>query len=136
MRFEFIDNNSLVNSAVRQRVRKHAATGKNAGRKLSRPSKKKSGCAKPATQAMAAINEPLLHRGLQSSDKTADLDEGSGELGSNKLERQIDDGLTFVFVPTNESLTLRSKSIVQRSMYYNGLPPTGMTLTESFKCFD
>jgi hypothetical protein len=119
MRFEFIDNNSLVDAAARQRVRKHAATGKNIGRKLSRPSKKRPGCAKPAVQSKVVMDNPLLHQRLGNFDKPVDPDEDGGQSRFNKIERQIGDGLKLIIFPTNETLTPRSKGNIRRSMYQN-----------------
>jgi hypothetical protein len=42
LRFEFIDNNAPISRSVRKRIRSHAATGKNAGKVISRPSRKKA----------------------------------------------------------------------------------------------
>ncbi|KAL4739302.1 hypothetical protein BDV11DRAFT_170216 [Aspergillus similis] len=39
MVFEFVNNNTAIDSAARRRIRTHAATGKNANRTLTRPSK-------------------------------------------------------------------------------------------------
>lgn len=41
MPFEFIDNNSSsIDHAARKRIRSHAASGKNVGKKIVRPSRK------------------------------------------------------------------------------------------------
>ena len=49
MKFQFVDNNGAVDGAVRKQIRSHVAQGRNAGRKLSRPSRKKSRTARTAT---------------------------------------------------------------------------------------
>ncbi|KAH6848153.1 hypothetical protein B0I37DRAFT_308737 [Chaetomium sp. MPI-CAGE-AT-0009] len=40
MKFEFVDNSGTIDGTTRKRIRSHVAIGRNAGKKISRPSKK------------------------------------------------------------------------------------------------
>ncbi|KAK3293589.1 uncharacterized protein B0H64DRAFT_327211 [Chaetomium fimeti] len=42
MKFEFVDNSGAIDGTARKRIRSHVAIGRNAGKKISRPSKKKA----------------------------------------------------------------------------------------------
>ncbi|KAL2197065.1 hypothetical protein P885DRAFT_68949 [Corynascus similis CBS 632.67] len=67
MKFEFVDNN-FIDGPARRRIRSHAARGRNAGKKLSRPSKRnlKAVTTRPsevqhqtAQRAVRSVTEPL-----------------------------------------------------------------------------
>jgi hypothetical protein len=46
---EFVNNNEAIDKATRSRIRRHAATGLNVGRKINRPSRSKAPNAKSAS---------------------------------------------------------------------------------------
>ncbi len=59
MKFQFVNNNGAVDGAARKQIRSHVAMGRNAGRKLSRPSRKKLLTARTTTTSTAM--SPLSH---------------------------------------------------------------------------
>ena len=59
MKFQFVDNNGAVDGAARKQIRSHVAKGRNAGRKLSRPSRKKPPAAR--TTATSTATSLLSH---------------------------------------------------------------------------
>ena len=58
MNFEFINNNVAVDGAVRKQIRCHVAKGRNLGKKLSQPSRKKAYGKLSKTQLQ--VTEPLV----------------------------------------------------------------------------
>ena len=89
MGFQFIDNNTSIGPDARRRIRCHAASGKNVGRTITRPSKKKArelDCKTAATSANA----------LQISTASPQ------EIG-RLLERQLDDGVSLLALPADVS---------------------------------
>ncbi|KAH8897939.1 hypothetical protein GQ53DRAFT_818191 [Thozetella sp. PMI_491] len=97
MPFQFIDNSSEIGPAARRRIRSHAATGKNLGRTIVRPSRKKAVIVKPRYGPPPSQLPP----------KAQDL--------SPTIERQIGDGLSVLLLPANLS---RDPSVVQRGIAF------------------
>jgi hypothetical protein len=106
MPFEFVDNNAAIDRAARRRIRSHVAMGRNAGKTLVRPSRKKAFRLRVQT-ATALTRIPKLV-------------EDAHDFESNKkmvpeIERQVGDGLSVLSFP--EQMTPRSRRLVQRGMY-------------------
>ena len=86
MPFEFINNNDL-SDATRKRIRRHAAVGRNKGKRISRPSKKDV-----STTVTTLFRVPLILQGAsKAKEKVCDI------------ERPIDDGLFFPGLLPGES---------------------------------
>lgn len=103
MRLEFIDNNTVIDRAARKRIRSHAAMGRNAGKTLVRPSRKKLfGPGVSTTTAFIPI--PKVQVEGHQSESSEDAVPG--------IERQVDDGLCFPV-----QLAPGSRSLVRRGMY-------------------
>jgi len=105
MPFEFVDNNAAIDHAARKRIRAHVALGKNAGKKLSRPSRKKAFGVKTSTT--------LIHipKGVET---THAHDSESAEEVLPEIEQQIGDGLSILSFPVR--LTPGYKRLVQKGM--------------------
>ncbi|KAF7558905.1 hypothetical protein G7046_g5263 [Stylonectria norvegica] len=101
MAFEFIDN-STIDRAARKRIRSHAATGKNLGRKIVRPSRKK-----------VVESRPALFRPLKKRLEIAAKHDDSHDEDVIEIQRQIGDGLSFP-VP----LSSESRDIVRKAFYF------------------
>lgn len=100
MPFEFVDNNAPIGRAARKRIRSHVAAGKNAGKTLVRPSRKKA-------FVLRAENHPPK------------IPEPSNELKydifmSSEIGRQIGDGLSVMRIPS--ALSPGFRRIVQKGM--------------------
>jgi len=106
MPFEFVDNNAAISCSARKRIRSHVAMGRNAGKKLLRPSRKKaSGLRVGTVIELASI--------LRPEENDHELKRGREIIP--RFERQVGDGLSVLSFP--EQLTPASKSLVQRGMY-------------------
>jgi hypothetical protein len=77
MQFEFIDNSTAIDRASRRQIRSHVAKGRNAGRKLNRPSRRSrnSQALRRTARAQLDIQEtaPVLaqpHTGVSTSSLT------------------------------------------------------------------
>ncbi|OKL61371.1 hypothetical protein UA08_03704 [Talaromyces atroroseus] len=96
MPFEFIDNNARIDSIARKRIRKLAATGKNAGKTVVRPSKIK---AFKEQARHPTILTRLEERTSENPQKTVSEDPVL------TVERQIGDVLCFLSSSTKLSPT-------------------------------
>ncbi|KAL4974810.1 hypothetical protein BDW66DRAFT_167549 [Aspergillus desertorum] len=98
MPFEFINNNTAIDSVARRRIRAHAATGKNASRTLTRPSKA------DALKGNAAVpfRVPEAIKKLQRDSNV-----------NAEVERPVTDGLRFP-VP----IPAKSRGLVRQGMYH------------------
>src|SRR5687767_2479969 len=103
MGFEFIDNNAPVDPAVRQRIRRQAALGKNLGRKLSRPSRKQATKPQPVTSTAAP------RRAAQQKDKVVEEEQ---VVRLPRPEYQVGNTLT----------QLRFRKIGPDAVVMNGMP--------------
>jgi hypothetical protein len=78
MPLEFINNESLLNDGVRKWIRRHAALGRNKGKKLRRTSRKAS------STGMTLLRKPAAIQGIADvAQKWCDI------------ERPVDNGLFF-----------------------------------------
>ncbi|KAL4777377.1 hypothetical protein BDW60DRAFT_202274 [Aspergillus nidulans var. acristatus] len=105
MAFEFVNNNTPIDSAARRRIRAHAATGKNANRTLTRPSK--------AVVLRRNVAVPFLTpeaiRRLQRDSKA-----------NAEIERPVTDGLQFLIpVPARAQGLVRQALIFFTGVRYN-----------------
>jgi hypothetical protein len=91
MPFEFIDNNTTISRAERKRIRSHAAKGRNVGKTIIRPSRKKLAVTR-TVQPENKENQPREPR--------------------REIERQIGDGLSVLGLPAPPNLA--SKRLVQK----------------------
>ena len=107
MPFQFIDNNSEIDPTARRRIRCHAATGKNVGRTILRPSKKNLIGPKPAK--VTAPSQILQTRVTRA---TVVKNEQNSVL---KIERQIGSGLSGLFLPAE--LSGEPLKVVHRGMF-------------------
>ncbi|KAF7589538.1 hypothetical protein BBP40_004203 [Aspergillus hancockii] len=101
MPLEFINHNSLLNDAVRKRIRSHAASGKNKGKTITRPSRK---------NALAITT---------TSFRIPNIIDNASKAAENRfnLERRIDDGLYFQALLPGESKGLVVKRDVIGSLF-------------------
>ncbi|KAL6237333.1 hypothetical protein BDW75DRAFT_204416 [Aspergillus navahoensis] len=98
MPFEFINNNTAIDSMARRRIRTHAATGKNANRTLSRPSKAFT----LKGNAAVLLQVPETIKKLRSDSKI-----------NTEVERPVTDGLQFpIPVPA------RSRGLVRQALFF------------------
>lgn len=105
MPFEFVDNNAAFDHATKKRIRIHVARGKNRGRKLARPSRKKA-LDRTSANTTAVIHVPKLVEESRSMDCLQKRIPG--------IERQVGDGLSVLSIPEQTSA---SSGFVQRGMY-------------------
>ncbi|RDW60302.1 hypothetical protein BP5796_11908 [Coleophoma crateriformis] len=96
MPFAFVDNNTAIDHAARRKIRSHVARGRNAGKTVVRPSRKKA-----ETTAAALVRASWL------AGETRD---------PMPLLRQVGDRLSVVSFP--EQPTEASKSLVQRAFAF------------------
>lgn len=115
MPFEFINNNAAIDRAARKRIRSHVAMGRNAGKTLVRPSRKKAlglGLrAKTTTTAAALAYIPKK----VVVEKAHDSETTCNEEVVPEIERQLGDGLSVL--PVAAQVTPGSRVLVQRGMY-------------------
>ncbi|KAL4948481.1 hypothetical protein BDW69DRAFT_189225 [Aspergillus filifer] len=105
MPFEFIDNNAVIDRAARKRIRKHAATGMNANRTLTRASK---GAALKANTTTPFYTPEVVQRARGTT--TSSTSTGTEVVG---VERPLSDGLLFpVPVPA------RSRGLVKEALFF------------------
>ncbi|KAL4760064.1 uncharacterized protein BDW70DRAFT_73342 [Aspergillus foveolatus] len=98
MGFEFVNNNTAIDSAARRRIRTHAATGKNANRTLTRPSK----AVVLRRNVAVPFRTPETIRRLQRDSKA-----------NAEIERPVTDGLQFLIpVPA------RSQGLVRQALFF------------------
>ncbi|KAL4754724.1 hypothetical protein BDW72DRAFT_117553 [Aspergillus terricola var. indicus] len=98
MAFEFVNNNTAIDSAARRRIRIHAATGKNANRTLTRPSK---AVVLRGNVAVPFRNPEAIRRLHRDSKVNA------------KVERPVTDGLQFL-IPVPAS----SRGLVRQALFF------------------
>jgi len=122
MSFEFVDNNAGIGLSSRRRIRSHVAMGRNVGKKLVRPSRKKAS----AMRVKTAIDLVNISVPAESDHK---LD--SRRKTTFWPERQVGDGLSVLSFP--EQLSPGSKSLVQRGMYADAEdPPALISVNDGF----
>ncbi|KAL2185564.1 hypothetical protein L209DRAFT_689445 [Thermothelomyces heterothallicus CBS 203.75] len=91
MQFEFVDNSS-IDGATRRRIRRRAAEGRNAGRKLSRPSRR------AAFANMATVRPFPVHARLPQSAGPHDCQPPADSNGSSSVG-----GISCVNTPVSRS---------------------------------
>lgn len=102
MGFEFVNNNTAIDSAARKRIRTHAAAGKNANRTLTRPSK----AVALRRNVAVPFRIPDTIRRLQRDSK-ADAE----------IERPVTDGLQFLIpVPARSQGLVRQGTCLHRKL--------------------
>lgn len=100
MSFQFVDNGAVCEPATRRRIRSQAALGKNLGKKIVRPSKK---------------------RAPEQKDERKDItfksasDAKDNQARGSMIERQVGDGLSVFSIPEQ---SLKSKGVVKRGMKF------------------
>lgn len=105
MSFQFIDNNAVSNGAVRRQIRGHVARGKNAGKTVMRPSRKKA----YGQRVVATIPSNHISNAFKHAEDTKRDDDKVSE-----IERQI--GNVLSFLPFQER-SQKSSCLVQKSSY-------------------
>jgi hypothetical protein len=105
MPLEFIDNNATIDRAARRRIRRHVALGRNAGKTLVRPSRKKLGLGMKDTTALIRI--PKFIEDTRDSESNNDV--------VHEIERQVGDGLSVLSIPPRPNP--ESTGLIQRGMY-------------------
>lgn len=104
MPFEFVDNNATISHTARKRIRSHVAIGRNAGKKLVRPSRKAI-LGPMVKDITAVIRTPKAVEKAYSSEVSKDV--------FPQIERQVGDGLSVLSFPEQPT---KSKALVQRGM--------------------
>ena len=105
MSLEFIDSNATIDRATRRQIRSHVAMGRNAGKTLVRPSRKKLGLGIKNTTTPIRI--PKIIDDIHDSKKNEDI--------VHEIERQVGNGLSVLSIPTQ--LNPESTGLVQKGMY-------------------
>ena len=105
MPLEFIDNNATIGRAARRRIRSHVAMGRNAGKTLVRPSRKKLGLG--ITNTTALIRFPKVIQDTRDSESNEDV--------VYEIEPQVGDVLSVLSVPKQQNPG--STGLVQKGMY-------------------
>ncbi|KAJ5808520.1 hypothetical protein N7474_009789 [Penicillium riverlandense] len=93
MAFEFIDNSTTISRAERKRIRSHVAKGRNVGKTIVRPSRKK-----------LAVPRTFSPENKENQPR------------DREIERQIGDGLSVLGLPAPP--TLASKRLVQKALTF------------------
>ncbi|TGO37416.1 hypothetical protein BHYA_0098g00400 [Botrytis hyacinthi] len=107
MPFEFI-NNATINHAVRKRIRSHVALGRNAGKKLVRPSKMTpAGMKHVVTSACIDLTRAQIGSShLEQND--------SEENTTYEIERPVGDNIPCLSFPDH---SFKDKRMIQRSLH-------------------
>ncbi|KAL2832970.1 hypothetical protein BDW59DRAFT_94644 [Aspergillus cavernicola] len=117
MPFEFIDNTTAIDRTSRKRIRSHVATGKNANKTLTRPSK---ALALKDSSAAAPFHVPSCLRKTQAQKSQEEKNKNTRESASSSrsnveieigIDRQWDDGLLFPVPVRGESRYLVHQAI-------------------------
>lgn len=106
MPFEFI-NNAEINRAARKRIRSHVALGRNAGKKLVRPSKMR-----PTGMKRVVTSAGINLEGAQI-DSIRLEQKDSEENSMYEIERQVGDSITCLSLPNH---AFKDRKIIQRSI--------------------
>ncbi|KAF7921859.1 hypothetical protein EAE99_007622 [Botrytis elliptica] len=99
MPFEFI-NNATIDDAVRKRIRSHVALGRNAGKKLVRPSKMRP------TRMKRVVTSACINLSSAQIDSENTIYE---------IERQVGDNISCLSFPDH---SFKDKQIVQRTFSF------------------
>ncbi|KAF7924188.1 uncharacterized protein EAE97_010800 [Botrytis byssoidea] len=108
MPFEFI-NNATINHAVRKRIRSHVALGRNAGKKLVRPSRMKSNEMKHVVTSACRYL-----RSAQNGSSHLEQNE-SEEKSTYEIERPVGDNIPCLSFPHH---SFEDKQIIQRTFSF------------------
>ncbi|KAJ9271320.1 transcriptional regulator family: Fungal Specific TF [Paecilomyces variotii] len=111
MPYEFINNNGTINPSARKQIRRHVATGKNAGKKLARPSRKKA-FELSRKSAAAVTKTPEVVKKTHNSKPTEEV--------IYAVEQQIGDGLSILPVP--DELVPGSRPLERMAISFIGGP--------------
>ncbi|KAM0151087.1 hypothetical protein ACHAPG_008478 [Botrytis cinerea] len=111
MPFEFI-NNAEINRSARKRIRRHVALGRNAGKKLVRPSKMR-----PTGMKRVVTSAGINLEGAQI-DSIRLEQKDSEENSMYEIERQVGDSITCLSLPNH---AFKDRKIIQRSIHLPGL---------------
>ena len=126
MQFEFIDGNTTIDGTARRRIRSHVALGRNAGRKLARPSRTNAPAGVTRAQTMAALirTPSRVEQIARRDDDNPDGNNGKDAtlLSMADLPRQVGDTLSLVSLPTQQHAG-KSKALVGKSTVPRGRPP-------------
>ena len=122
MQLEFIDNNSTGDEAVRRRIRSHVAIGRNAGKKLARPSRRKALAGSTRRPLVAAPGLRVAEK-VDKGAASADLEKhGRSDEEAAFIELQLEIAQTFSLTRPLWALELPSpqdagrRGLVLRSM--------------------
>ena len=107
MPVEFI-NNAAIDRTARKRIRSHVAMGKNAGKKLARPSRKRT------TGMRFEIATPIIDLPKFQDDPESSGFKGLEEETIYEIKRQVGDSLSVLSFPEQHSVG--DKRLVQRGM--------------------
>ncbi|KAM0129915.1 hypothetical protein ACHAP3_007652 [Botrytis cinerea] len=111
MPFEFI-NNAEINRAARKRIRSHVALGRNAGKKLVRPSKMR-----PTGMKRVVTSAGINLEGAQI-DSIRLEQKDSEENSMYEIERQVGDSITCLSLPNH---AFKDRKIIQRTVSVTAL---------------
>lgn len=115
MPFKFIDN-TIIDCNARKLIRSHAATGKNVGRKLSRPSRKNI-----LSNKLKVIKNESVHKlkPIAGNPQAAEVIPYAGDekkMAMSRIEHQFSDEFSFVLFPFDAMP--KAKSLVRRGVLY------------------
>ncbi|KAH6622688.1 hypothetical protein F5144DRAFT_497292 [Chaetomium tenue] len=140
MKFEFVDNSNAIDKTARKRIRSHVAIGRNAGKKISRRSKKellRRPTRAPSPQVTSALEQPesnntrgsvsilglgrlsALPAHLQQSDRSGALDlvqRAISFLDGVRHAPELDLALDY----NSESKMWSLQSLFQDEAYFHG----------------
>jgi hypothetical protein len=103
MPFEFIDNNARIDRITRKRIRRLVATGKNAGKTVSRPSKIK------ALREQSKRPTILSRVENRTEENTQEI---ISDRAVSRVDRQVGDALFFA--ASSDQLSPASKILAKR----------------------
>lgn len=106
MPFEFI-NNAEINRAARKRIRSHVALGRNAGKKLVRPSKMRSTGMKRVVTSAAISLESAQIDSIRLEQKDSE------ENSMYEIERQVGDSISCLSLPKH---AFKDRKLIQKSI--------------------
>lgn len=119
MPLQFIDNNAPVSEAARRRIRSHAATGRNLGKKLVRGLKNK-GFKSTDNRAVNSIDKLTSSSIRLQGGGVVYHDVPSQDVEALQIERQVGDGLMLLGLPV--PVAAGDKVMTQRGMVHHNTP--------------
>lgn len=127
-KFEFIHHNSATDSAVRTRIRSHAARGRNVGKRLTRPSRRKAPSTGTIFHAAARRREPRSTGSGEDSEATPAASTQVGPLPSGVGETLSLQLVPFACLPTPWRQDRSSAGLLYKGMLRRGSAVPDCTL--------